>query len=54
MTLDRFLSELRADVERFERNWRDENKADPEAFPLEFPADNAGGWWEQFMAYRDG
>ena len=53
ISLDQFLAELRADVDRFESTWRQEHEKDPEAFPLIFPEENAGGWWEQFMFYRD-
>ena len=53
MTLTKFITELRRDVDEFEKDWILNNKASPEAFPLSFDKDNEGAWWEQFMVFRE-
>jgi len=49
MTLDEALTELRSDVDAFEKWWREEHAKNPEHFPLEFPENDAGQWTEQFI-----
>ena len=51
-TLDGFLAELRADVAAFEKYWREKAKKRPKNYPMSFPKEDAGMWWEQFMAFR--
>lgn len=47
-TLNEFLKEVREEVDRFERWWRQQHENDPENFPLEMPDGDEGIWWEQF------
>lgn len=49
--LDEFMKALRADVDDFERHWREQHRKKPRQWPLEFPEDDSGSWWEQFVAY---
>ena len=51
MTLDEFMVRLRAEVEEFERAWRDDMASSPQEFPNEFP--NESDWWEQFDLSRE-
>lgn len=50
-TLSNFIAEQKERLARFEEYWTVQNKLDPEMFPLQFEADNAGAWGEQFMAF---
>jgi len=51
MSLDTFLRESREELEAFEAWWRQENAKSPERFPMEFPKDNAGLWWEMLHTF---
>jgi len=53
MTLDRFLSEMAEDIERFRQYWVENHMEDPNGFPMEMSADNAGAWFEQFECFRE-
>ena len=53
MTLDEFLKIQQEELVAFEKFWRKHNKKDPENFPMSFPADDAGGWWEQFHIFYE-
>ena len=53
MTLDEFVEELKGDINRFQMHWRDQAAKHPKNWPMEFDADNEGGWWEQFQAFVD-
>ena len=46
MTLDEFVAESHADIDRFKANWLKKQKADPEIWPA---AMNPGDWFDQFM-----
>lgn len=50
-SLDEFMQALRADVDGFEKYWREKHKAKPAQWPLEFEDDDTGAWWEQFVAF---
>ena len=52
-TLEQFVLELRDDMDRFQNHWRDQHKKHPEQWPMEFPDEDAGSWWEQFVAFID-
>lgn len=49
--IDEFMKALRADVDNFEKYWRAKHKKTPDQWPLEFPDDDSGSWWEQFAAF---
>jgi hypothetical protein len=49
MTLDEYVAELKADVERFEKEWRESAAAEPKQYPMAMPP---GEWFEQYMAFH--
>lgn len=49
MTLDEYVAELKADVERFEKEWRESAAAEPNQYPMAMPP---GEWFEQYMAFQ--
>lgn len=53
MTLDDFYKEMSSELENFKTYWIEQNKINPENFPLEIDDKNAGDWNFQFLAYRE-
>ena len=53
MDLNEFLDEMRMELNQFELFWKEENKKDPETFPMKFDKNNVGIWFEQFMIFSD-
>ena len=51
LTLDNFVEEVKVDIEAFAADYRKQHLANPEQFPLELGADNAGLWTEFFMDF---
>jgi hypothetical protein len=51
VTFDAFVADLRADIERFAKHWHDSHRTSPEKFPMSFPANDEGAWFEQFLAF---
>ena len=49
MTLDQFIEEVENSVQEFAREYRENNKVNPEHYPLELPDENSGLWWEFLM-----
>lgn len=47
MTLDQFIKEQHKELERFAKNWIEQNKIEPENWPMEM---NAGEWDEQLRS----
>ncbi len=47
VTLDAFIKEAHASVDKFEAMWRANNKTEPDCYPMTLPEENAGVWWEQ-------
>lgn len=47
MHLDAFEQRLRADVDKFFEMWRDQNRTNPEHFPMTMPG--VADWYEQFL-----
>jgi hypothetical protein len=52
MTLDEFVKEAHEQVDRFKAAWLKAHEEAPEIYPLEFPAENDGLWWE-FLQTHD-
>lgn len=50
-SFEAFVRELHGDIARFARHWSEQHRADPERFPMSFHRDNAGAWFEQFIAF---
>lgn len=50
-TLEEFMAELRTDVDRFEKWWREMNTKEPDYFPLVLPDGNEGVWFESFTNF---
>ena len=48
-TLDEFLAEQKAELDRFETLWREAHDKNPNMFPLVMKDDNEGMWWEQLQ-----
>jgi len=53
MHLDTLVNELSEEVELFREWWMLKHQKDPENFPMEFPGDNVGDWFHQFIAYYE-
>ena len=51
LTLDQFVADVKSDIEGFANEYRAHHAANPEHYPLELPADNAGLWLEFFVDY---
>jgi hypothetical protein len=47
MPLDEFVTQAKADLERFQQEWRAQHAKDPETFPMEMPG--TGDWDEQML-----
>jgi len=50
-SLEQFVAEVQADIEGFAAEYRAQHAANPEHYPLELSADNAGLWIEFFVDY---
>jgi hypothetical protein len=53
MKLEDFVDEMKNDIEEFEEWWIEENKKNPEHFPMEFKKNNEGLWLEMFLSWQD-
>ena len=53
MTLNEFLAELQGDLKAFEEYWKQYNLLSPNDYPLEFPGDDDGNWFEQFITFME-
>lgn len=53
MTLDQFMEEMHDDLIRFKNHWIEQNKIEPEFYPMEFDKDDTGQWMQQFLAFID-
>lgn len=51
MTLLEYQEELKKNIDVFVQHWIAMHNSDPEAYPLEFPDENAGNWDEQFLMF---
>lgn len=51
MTLLEYQEELKKSIDAFVQHWIAMHNSDPEAYPLEFPDENAGNWDEQFLMF---
>lgn len=49
ITLDEFLSIIRADLDLFVADWRNRAEVEPGAFPLK--QDNFNEWFEDFIIF---
>lgn len=47
-TLEQFVEEIKADLEVFATEYRKQNAANPEQYPLVLPDENSGLWFEFF------
>jgi hypothetical protein len=54
VSLQHFVAQVRHDASAFERSWLMEHAAAPDKFPLVFPAENAGLWWEFLQGFVEG
>lgn len=50
-SIDDFMAELRADVDKFETDYRKKAEENPEHYPLEMKDGNEGMWFECFLTY---
>lgn len=50
-SLDQFVDEIRADIEKFAADYRRQHAVNPDHFPLVMPEDNAGVWLEFFVDF---
>jgi hypothetical protein len=51
MTLEEFIAETKARLEKFEQKWHLENSKNPAEWPNEM---GRGDWDEQFMIFDEG
>lgn len=49
--LDQFAADMADRVKTFAEKYRKRHKENPEHYPIVFPDDNAGVWYEMFMIY---
>ena len=54
LSLDKFIAELRTDVDRFEAAYRARVAENPEHYPLEMEEGNEGLWLEFFSDFVRG
>lgn len=47
-TLEEFVAEMRADLDKFEKSWRENNAVSPESYPMKLLS---GDWLEQFTLF---
>lgn len=47
MTLEQYIAEAKAKIEKFEQEWLEKQKADPANYPNDL---SPGDWDEQFLA----
>lgn len=52
VSLDDFTAELYERVRDFREWYVEQNRDNPEAFPLEFDESNSGMWWEAFDTFK--
>lgn len=48
-TLEDFVAEMKADVDRFATNWRKNHAATPEEWPMQM---DGGDWYDQFLMFE--
>lgn len=53
VTLEEFIKQAHEMVDAFEANWRRNNAAEPDMYPMEIPEDNAGILWEQLADFGE-
>ena len=54
MTVNEFVEQEKAMLDRFLSFWELGHRVDPELYPIEMPLDDEGGWDEQFRAFEEG
>lgn len=54
MTLEQFIIAEKETLEKFRVWYTSEHNNNPEQFPLEFPEENSGMWFEQNMMFSVG
>ena len=52
VSLDDFITEIHSEADKFKEYWIKNHKKNPENFPMEFPENNAGIWWEMFTEFN--
>lgn len=48
-SLDNFIITIQQELKKFEEEYRENHKKDPENYPLEMTEENSGLWVEFFM-----
>lgn len=51
ISLAEFIKGEHEKLDRFNQNWLEENKKDPESFPLSLPFEQSGHWIEFFFNF---
>lgn len=51
MNLEKFVDMMKENLDEFKIYWINENKKNPEIFPLNFDEDNEGIWFEMFEMF---
>lgn len=51
MSLNEAVNESYVQTRSFKNNWIEKNKENPEFFPMSFPSDNSGAWFEQMQEH---
>jgi hypothetical protein len=52
VTLEQFIQGEESRLNRFKQYWLENNKINPEYFPLEININNAGVWDEQYSIFE--
>jgi hypothetical protein len=50
-SLDEFIADLKEDIKKFEADYRKHHAVEPDHYPLEFPLNNSGLWFEFFTDF---
>lgn len=53
ISLDDFVASEEARLKAFKQHWIDQNKINPEAFPMEIEEDNGGVWSEMLENFNE-
>lgn len=53
VSLEEATSEMITKIENFKKWYLEQNKINPEHFPLELPHDNAGAWFEMMIEWDE-
>ena len=51
VTIEQFTNEVRKNIDKFEKAYKEKHENNPENYPLELKHDNSGLWLEFFIEF---